>query len=90
MGGGEVVGVELGGVKVQSFFSFSSSVRDLEDGGLYDSGGRWMDVPYGEMLVRDLRERSRGQGSPDIAVPAKLDQFFICDFMLVLLQATRL
>ena len=67
---------------VLSFF-FRSLYSDLEDGGLYDSGDRWTDVPYREMLVGEMKERSRGQGSPDIAVPAEFDQFFICGLMSV-------
>ena len=45
-----------------------------------------MDVPCGEMLVGEMKERSRGQGSPDIAVPAEFDQFFICGLMSVAVQ----
>lgn len=69
---------------VIAFFPFLRSLcSDLEVGGLYDSGSRWTDVPCEETLVGDMRERSNGQGSPDIAVPAKFDQFFICGFISV-------
>ena len=69
-----------------SLLSFVHYTVNLEDGGLYDSGDRWTDVPCGERLVGEMKERSRGQGSPDIAVPAEFDQFFICGLMSVAVQ----